>query len=57
MKCHIVDIRQIREDNRQIAIDNAWNAYLAAIRESVKATEKVNDMHSEWMKLCAKEAP
>jgi len=57
MNAQIFNIRQIREDNRQVAIDNAWNAYLAKIRAVTDAQNAMYKAHDEWMKLCKRMAP
>ena len=57
MNAQIFNIRQIREDNRQIAIDNAWNEYLAKIRAVTTAQNAMYKAHDEWMKLCKRMAP
>lgn len=57
MKCHIVDIRTIREESRQQAIDNAWQTYLAKVKAATEATRQMNIAHDEWMRFCERAAP
>jgi hypothetical protein len=52
VNAQIFNIRQVREDNRQVAIDNAWNEYLAKVKAATEATRQMNEAHDRWMSFC-----
>jgi len=52
VNAQIFHIHEVRAESRQIAIDNAWNEYLAKVKAATEATRQMNEAHDRWMSFC-----
>lgn len=45
------ELQQLREDNRSIAEENAWNEFLALTREMVDAQNRMHEAHKRYLAI------
>lgn len=45
------DLQEMRRENHERAVDNAWQDFLTRTEEMVRAQHAMNEAHLRWLKL------